>query len=257
MSTNDFSPESDDAKASAMTLHPIGYVKSPFHEKFGIPRQANLLAVPGKLIISPPYNQRAAFEGIESVSHIWLHFLFDQHGQVKKSSQLRVRPPRLGGNQKLGVFATRSSFRPNGLGLSLLKLVSVNYNDEVIESIDVEGLDVVDGSPIIDIKPYLPYADVAADAINVIATEAPNESLRVIWPNSVDLPEHLNLSEDESRLSISQLKTMITSLIALDPRPAYHKGVAEREYGLRFAGLNTRFTVSDQQATILSCLADH
>ena len=258
LSSDDLSSESDDALiASAMTIHPIGYVKSPFQEKFGVPRQANMLAVPGKLIISAPYNQRDAFEGIESLSHIWLHFLFDHHGQSKQSSKLRVRPPRLGGNKKLGVFATRASFRPNGLGLSLLKLVAVNYKGGVIESIDVEGLDVVDGSPIIDIKPYLPYADIAADAVNAIATEAPSASLVVIWPETIAIPEKINLSENESRLSKTQLKEMITALIALDPRPAYHQGADRREYGLRFAGLNTRFSVIDHHATILSCLVDH
>ena len=141
------------SELDAVSFHVIGYVESPFNEKFLIPRQPGLVPILSKLIFYPPYNDAMAFDGLEGVTHLWLQFLFDGHKEAKSTSDLRVRPPRLGGNKKVGVFSTRSSFRPNPIGLSLVKLQRIDVT-AAKAVLWIEGGDCLNGTKIIDIKPY-------------------------------------------------------------------------------------------------------
>ena len=175
----------------------IGEVISPFAEKFAIPRQSNLVPVQAEIRFVPPFNQSCAFDGLEDVSHIWLQFLFDGHNQAKRSNSLRVRPPRLGGNAKLGVFATRSSFRPNPLGLSLVKLLAIKHGQDQTVSLLVEGVDLVNGTKIVDIKPYLPYADIDNSAYNLMAEKPPGAIFQVIWAKGVALNKQDKVFKDQ------------------------------------------------------------
>lgn len=155
-------------------IQPIGIVHSCFKEKFAIPRQPALApAATGEIELFAPYNDPVALEGLEEVSHLWLSFIFHQtlasaHSSINSKPQLRVRPPRLGGNKKVGVFATRSTHRPNALGLSVVKLDGIRNN-----RLQISGIDLLNGTPLVDIKPYLPYADNVGTAFNYLADQAP------------------------------------------------------------------------------------
>nr|O68638.1 RecName: Full=Putative S-adenosylmethionine-dependent methyltransferase RcsF [Pseudomonas aeruginosa]AAC62539.1 regulator protein [Pseudomonas aeruginosa] len=156
------------------SISPIGHVRSCFKEKFAIPRQPQLApAATGVLELLPPFDTGDAVEGLEQVSHVWLIFLF--HQALEDKPRLKVRPPRLGGNQSMGVFATRATHRPNGLGQSVVKLEKVEPG-----RLWLSGIDLLDGTPVIDIKPYVPYADIVPDAHNAIA-DAPPSSIAVHW----------------------------------------------------------------------------
>jgi tRNA-Thr(GGU) m(6)t(6)A37 methyltransferase TsaA len=206
------------------SLHPIAIAHTPFKEKFAIPRQPGLAtAATGEVELLPPYNQSMALEGLEQVSHIWLIFLFHQsllsHRQPPK---LKVRPPRLGGNESLGVFATRSNFRPNGLGQSLVKLESIQGSNLM-----VSGLDLLDQTPILDIKPYVPYSDCRTEATNQIAPEPPLV-LAVNWQAEAKASA-LRIGEQKS---VPLLK-LIEQCLAQDPKPAYQQPDTDRIYGTR------------------------
>lgn len=222
-------------------VDPIGVVHSPFKQKFGIPRQSRLVDVAAEVELYSPFNQKEAFVGIEQSSHVWLIFLFTEH--LDRALKLSVRPPRLGGNERVGVFATRSSFRPNAIGMSLVKLDAViNENDKV--GLQVSGIDLLDGTQIIDIKPYVPYADCEPLATHRFAYDAPNkESLKVVWkPEAID---QLNAFYGDKSVSIRQ---QVSQLISLDPRPAYHD--QERSYGLVFAHTDIQWRCEGKQATV-------
>ncbi len=218
-------------------IDPVGLLRTPFPEKFGIPRQAGLVDLPGTIEMVPPYDERRFFDGLEEVSHLWVTFLF--HRNLEQGWKGRVRPPRLGGNRRLGVFATRSPFRPNHLGLSVVRLHGIDSRGGRQVRLRISGVDMLDGTPVVDIKPYLPYADAVTEARGGFAGAAPEPRLKVRL-----------VPELESRLRAmpegAELAHAIRALIALDPRPAYAAGEDHgREYGMALYRWNIRWRVED------------
>jgi len=222
-------------------LQIIGLVQSPFKEKFGIPRQSGLVAeAEGRVVMQPPFDDPLMFAGLEDFSHIWLSFLF--HDVTNQGWRSRVRPPRLGGNQQVGVFASRSPFRPNHLGLSVVRLVGVDTSEGV--SLRVQGLDLLDATPIVDIKPYVPYVDSVPNAIGGFAPHAPSEALQVAF--SVEAREML------VDVAGPEFERLLIRLLALDPRPAYRqKESSERIYGMRLENFNITWRVTGGQLEVL------
>jgi tRNA-Thr(GGU) m(6)t(6)A37 methyltransferase TsaA len=219
----------------------IAYLRTPFREKFGIPRQAGLVEVPGSIEMVPPWDRRDYFQGLEEVSHLWVTFLF--HQNRNQGWRGRVRPPRLGGNQRFGVFATRSPFRPNHLGLSVVRLVEIESSGGRRVRLHVSGVDMVDGTPVLDIKPYIPYADAVRGAHGGFAAKAPEPRLQVLFAETVE--QQLAALENGQAL-----REQIRALVALDPRPAYAAGADRgRAYGMRFQCWNIRWRVDDAAAT--------
>jgi len=211
---------------------------TPFAQKFGIPRQPGLVAAEGRLEFLSPFNDQAALEGIERATHLWVVWQFHACPETAQDQwQKTVRPPRLGGNQRLGVFATRSGFRPNRLGLSVCELLGVNADG----SLQLRGVDMLDGTPVVDIKPYVPYADSLPQAAIDWAVEAP-ELLAVQWACEVD-----------AVLVNAKTKALIESVLAQDPRPAYQQD--KRDYGMTLAGLNVRFEVHGGTVTVTALSA--
>lgn len=211
------------------TVSPIGYLHSCFKEKFAIPRQPQLApAATGVLELMPPFDTGDAVEGLEQVSHVWLLFLF--HQALEDKPRLKVRPPRLGGNRSLGVFATRATHRPNGIGQSVVKLEKVEPG-----RLWLSGLDLLDGTPVIDIKPYVPYADIVSSARNAIA-DAPPAALPVHWTDEALRQAHAHA------LRLGQpVRELIEQCLAQDPRPAYQKPPPERRYGVRLWDLDVHW----------------
>ena len=198
------------------SLEVIGYVRCDYKEKFGIPRQSGLTGRAAAFIeILPPYNQAEAFRGLDGFSHIWL--LWDFSRAHKNGFTATVKPPKLGGNQRMGVFATRSPFRPNNIGLSSVKLLDIIYNEETgcVHGLVVSGADILDGTPVYDIKPYLPYTDSHPEATGG-------------WTDSLDIPElSVRFSDDiatklETIFSSTQIEAL-KEILAQDPRPGYHE----------------------------------
>ncbi|WAJ69013.1 tRNA (N6-threonylcarbamoyladenosine(37)-N6)-methyltransferase TrmO [Catenovulum adriaticum] len=217
----------------------IGEVDSPFKEKFSVPRQPNLAdEVRGRVVFFSPFNQAALFSGLEQYSHIWLQFVFDQ--TAKQGWKPSVRPPRLGGNKKLGVFATRSPFRPNPVGLSCVKLESVEIDNKQQASLIISGLDLVDKTPILDVKPYVPYADCLRDASSELSAEPPKHLSGVTFsPVLTDLLADIHHIEPSFQKVVEQV-------LLQDPRPAYHQqSQSDRIYGVRLFKWNVRWTVSN------------
>lgn len=207
----------------------IALARSPYKEKFAIPRQPGLAkSVTTKIELQPPFDDPAALDGLEQVSHIWLIFFF--HGVGSRDDALRVRPPRLGGNERIGVFATRSTHRPNGIGQSLVKIERIENG-----CIVVSGADLLDGTPIIDIKPYVPYADTPNDASNEIAPQAPS-LLKVSW-----LPDVRTTALEIAAELNEDVVAVIKECLEQDPRPAYQKHDPEREYGVTLWHFNVRW----------------
>jgi len=214
----------------------IGVIHSCFTEKFGVPRQPGLVpAALSRVELLPPYNDRNALMGLEAVSHIWLMFGF--HLNRDDAWRPKIRPPRLGGNRSLGVFATRSPYRPSTIGLSAVKL-------ECIEGTDlwVSGLDAVDGSPVFDIKPYVPYADSIDTARNDIATAAP-ERFEVVFSEAA-----LAVCREYSKVD---LKALIAQVLSLDPRPQYQNQNNERIYGISLLDQNIRWRFQDDKQILV------
>ncbi|MCU7649539.1 tRNA (N6-threonylcarbamoyladenosine(37)-N6)-methyltransferase TrmO [Pseudomonas piscis] len=213
----------------AYSVSPIGFVRSCFKEKFAIPRQPQLApAARGVLELVPPFDQGDAVQGLEQVSHVWLLFLF--HQALEDKPRLKVRPPRLGGNKSMGVFATRATHRPNGIGQSVVKLDRVEAN-----RLWISGIDLLDGTPILDIKPYVPYADSIAGASNEIASTAPL-LIPVQWQ-----PQALEQAQLHALRLQEPLLELIEQCLAQDPRPAYQVPSPEREYGAQFWDLDVRW----------------
>lgn len=226
-------------------MEAIGVIHSCFEEKFAIPRQPGLVKeAKATLEFYPPYDEPAACEGLSDCSHIWVTFLF--HKNLQQGWKPRVRPPRLGGNEKTGVFATRSSFRPNGIGLSVVKLDQVLVADGKTRLL-ISGVDLLDGTPVLDIKPYLPYADVVEGATHPWAMESPDSPLEVIFSEQSKDDMGNLVSSDEGRDSMLR---MIEALIALDPRPAYQNR-ADKVYGFRVSGLEVKFQVAENVAKVV------
>ena len=218
-------------------MEPIARIRSEFPTKFGVPRQAGLVeGLRAAGVFEPPYRVAEALRGIEGFSHLWLIWAFSENKRTGWSPT--VRPPRLGGNQRMGVFATRSPFRPNPLGLSCVKLEKVELSALDGPVLWVSGADLVDGTPILDIKPYLPYADCRPDAVGGFAGEAPEGRLTVDFP-----PSLLSRVPEEHREALM-------GVLAQDPRPPYQDD-PDRVYGFGFAGLEVRFWVRAGVLTVM------
>ena len=223
---------------ASIELHPIGIVYSCFKGKFGVPRQPALApSACACLELLPPYNRADAVQGLEQVSHVWLQFIFHQS---PVSSSPKVRPPRLGGNQRVGVFATRSPVRPNALGLSVVRLDRIEVEAGSVR-LWLSGVDLIDGTPVVDIKPYLPYVDAVHDAENRLAPAAP-EAL------SVQIPPSLDLSAPVAQL--------VREVLAQDPRPAYQQPEPTRIYGMHLLDYNLQWRyIIEQGETSIEVVA--
>jgi len=206
------------------SIQTIGRLRTPFPEKFGIPRQAGLVDLPGTIEMIPPFDELAFFEGLEAVSHLWITFVF--HLNRETGWRGRVRPPRLGGNRRLGVFATRSPFRPNHLGLSVVRLHGIQSHKGRKVVLKVSGVDMVDGTPVVDVKPYLPYADALPRAQAGYAGSAPRPRLEVAF--TPELAARIEALQEGDELADA-----VRAVIALDPRPAYRaESDRDQTYGL-------------------------
>ncbi len=220
-----------------MELRPIAHIRTGFPEKFGIPRQSGVVKeLRGRVVFGPEFRAREAFRGIEGFSHLWLLWGFSKNPPGKWSPT--VRPPRLGGNRRLGGFASRSPFRPNPLGLSCVELCGVDYEGPEGPVLVVKGADMADGTPIYDVKPYLPGADSIEGARGGFTDQEPWEPLEVDCP-----PELLNKVPPGDREAL-------LAVLAADPRPHYHRD-PERVYGMGFAGVQVRFTVGEGRVRVV------
>ncbi len=223
-----------------MEMTPIAHIRSDFSEKFGIPRQSGLVEeLTAAIVFEPPYRIPEALRGIEGFSHLWLIWEFSQARREGWSPT--VRPPRLGGNKRLGVFATRSPFRPNPLGLSCVRLVEVKQDRNLGPVLTVAGADLLDGTPIYDIKPYLPYADCKPDAVGGFASIPKGADL------AVDCPQKLLEAVPEDK------RAALLAVLAQDPRPQYQDDPA-RVYGMVFAGLEVKFQVEGDVLTVVEIM---
>ena len=221
-------------------MESVARIRSEFPTKFGVPRQAGLVdSLRSAVVFEPPYRVADALRGIEGFSHLWLIWEFSENRRTGWSPT--VRPPRLGGNRRLGVFATRSPFRPNPLGLSCVRLERVELSTPDGPVLWVSGADLVDGTPILDIKPYLPYADCRPEAVGGFAGEAPEGRL------TVDIPRSLLSRVPEGR------REALMGVLAQDPRPPYQNDPA-RVYGFGFAGLEVRFRVENGVLTVVDVI---
>ena len=216
----------------------IAHIRSDFAEKFGVPRQSGLVdALEASIVFTPPYRSPDALRGLEDFSHLWLIWQFSEAVRDKWSPT--VRPPRLGGNQRLGVFATRSPFRPNPIGLSCVRLAGIDLHTPEGPVITVAGADLMDGTPIYDIKPYLSYADCRPEALGGFAPAPAGARL------AVDIPSELLARVPEDKLAA------LTGVLSQDPRPSYQHD-PERVYGMAFAGLEVRFQVEEDRLKVIS-----
>ena len=223
--------------SEALTLAPVAHIRSDFPTKFGIPRQSGLVeSLRAAVVFTPEYRNPDALRGLEGFSHLWLVWVFSR--SVGAGWSPTVRPPRLGGNERMGVFATRSPFRPNPIGLSAVKLEEIRLHTPDGPQLIVSGADLMDGTPILDIKPYLPYADCHPEALGGFAPTGGAEL-------EVDCPPALlkRLPEDKARA--------LLGVLSRDPRPSYQHD-PDRVYGMDFAGHNIRFSVSGSTLTVLS-----
>ena len=222
--------------AETIPIHIIARIHTDFATKFGIPRQSGLVpALRGEIVFEPEYRNPDALRGIQEFSHLWLIWEFSQ--AVQEHWQPTVRPPRLGGNAAMGVFATRSPYRPNPIGLSPVRLESVEERPGLGKVLVVSGADLMDGTPILDIKPYLPYVDCRPEATGGFTDRVERKTLMVHCPP--DLLEQIPTEKREALLGV----------LAQDPRPAYQKD-PERRYGLSFGGYDVGFTVREGELTV-------
>lgn len=224
---------------TTITLRPIATLRTVFAEKFGIPRQSGIVEeAVGRVEFLPEFNRADFVRGLESFSHIWLVTVF--HQSPPWDGKATVRPPRLGGNERLGVFATRSPNRPNPIGLSLVKLLKIETEPQLV--LHVAGVDAVDGTPVLDIKPYLPWCESRSDARADWAGAAPTlrEAADVIIPTAIAEA----LGKDEP---------LIRHLLRLEPQPAYHEAT-ERTYGMTVAGWNVKWRNDEQQVVVLEAV---
>ncbi|MBK5144670.1 tRNA (N6-threonylcarbamoyladenosine(37)-N6)-methyltransferase TrmO [Budviciaceae bacterium BWR-B9] len=230
---------------TGLHIEPIGVIRSPYKEKFAVPRQPGLVQDGGgELLLLPPYNQAEAVRGLEQFSHIWLLFVF--HQTQDGGWRPTVRPPRLGGNSRMGVFATRSTFRPNPIGMSLIELKGIRQEGADI-ILQLGSLDLVDGTPVVDIKPYLPFAESIPDAQAGFAQLAPDANMPVHF--SAEAEQAL---QNESR-TLLHLRRFITQVLAQDPRPAYRKNEQQvREFAVHLMEFNVRWRVENGQATVIA-----
>lgn len=225
-----------------MEIKPIAHFRSPFNSKFGVPKQAGLVAeLEGEIVFEPEYRNADALRGIEGFDYLWLIWEFSANRHAAKSPV--VRPPVLGGNEKVGVFATRSPFRPNNIGLSSVRLSHVEWESSRGPVIHVKGADLMDGTPIYDIKPYVVYADCHPEARSGFVDERKWDKLQVEISDTV---KTFLLSQGMTEEKIGILK----EVLAQDPRPHYQKD-PHKVYGMPYEGLDIHFTVCDQTLTVV------
>ncbi len=217
-----------------MNIEPIAVIHTPYPTKFGIPRQSGLADTPGRIVFEKKYRVPEAVRGLEEYSHLWLIWEFTEARSDGWSPT--VRPPRLGGNQRMGVFATRSPFRPNSMGLSCVKLERVALDEPDAPVIYVSGADLLDGTPVYDIKPYLPFTDSVPDAVGGFAEDVKAQRL------AVEIPAAL-------REALGSDCAALTELLAQDPRPHYQDD-PERVYRFEYADLRVAFRVADGTAVV-------
>lgn len=221
-------------------MRPVARIRSDFPEKFGIPRQSGVVeSLEAKIVFEPEFRVMDAVRGLEDFSHIWLIWEFSE--AVRDTWSPTVRPPRLGGNVRMGVFATRSPFRPNPIGLSCVKLLKVEQDEALGSVLTVAGADLMDGTPIYDIKPYIPYADCHPEATGGFTTNVEMKPLTVDFP--AELLEKVPQKNREALIGV----------LEQDPRPRYQND-PNRVYGLSFAGMEIKFTVSDQTLSVVELI---
>lgn len=225
--------------SQSLTLRPIARIHTEFSEKFGIPRQSGLVEeLSARIVLEPAYRVREALRGIEGFSHLWLLWQFTE----SRGWSPTVRPPRLGGNQRVGVFATRSPFRPNPIGLSCVKLDRVDWDAPDGPVLVVRGADLLDGTPLFDIKPYVPLADCRPEAVGGFSDLHREDRL------TVDFPERLLDQVPKEK------RAALLGVLSQDPRPSYQHD-PQRVYGMAFAGLEVKFTVAGETLQVRDVLA--
>ena len=223
-----------------MEIQPIAFFHSPMKSKFGIPRQSGLVSeLSGRIVFEPEYRKMEAVRGLEDFDYLWLIWEFSGNSEARKS--LTVRPPRLGGNRRMGVFATRSPFRPNNLGLSCVSIDRIEEDPTLGPVIYVKGADLMDGTPIYDIKPYVTYADSHPEARSGFVDQEEWQELDVVIPEDV-----------QGLLPTEELEAL-RKVLALDPRPRYQDD-PERIYGMPFGAYDIRFKVEGRLLTVVSCV---
>lgn len=224
---------------------PIGFIRSCFKEKFGIPRQPGLVSDATAILeLTSPYNQPEAFSGLEGFTHIWLIFIF--HKEIREQWRPMVRPPRLGGNQRIGVFASRSPFRPNHIGLSVVSLDKVECDGNECR-LHLRGADLLDGTPVLDVKPYLPYADAIPDAVGGYATNAPEKRVSVSF---TELAESQIANREQA--ACPGLRKLIEQVIAQDPRPAYvQEQKQDQRFGIRLYDFDVQWQIKNGEAKVV------
>ena len=224
---------------------PIAIIHSPYKEKFAVPRQPGLVpSAKAELEILPPYNDINAFLGLEAFSHLWLVFVFHKNRQQEQFSPT-VRPPRLGGNKRMGVFATRSPSRPNPIGLSLVEFHGIKqYNGKIF--LQLSNIDLVDETPIIDIKPYIPYADAKPQALAGFAQQSPEPVMKVVF--SAQALQRLSQVEQD----YPELQQLIIEVLQQDPRPAYKKNKPDAKvYAVHLSDFNISWVNKDKSSTVM------
>lgn len=227
-----------------LACHPIAVLRSPFRDKFGIPRQPGLIPeVQGRLEFLPPYDRPEAVAGLEGYSHVWLLWVF--HQALREDWRPMVRPPRLGGNRKVGVFASRAPYRPNPIGLSAARLEGIEAGPQGVTLI-LGGVDLVDGTPVLDVKPYLPYTDAIVEARGGFAQTPPAPTLAVRFTAAAR-------AQLAARPDGATLERLIVRLLELDPRPAYADDPT-REYAFALYDFDLRWRVEGQGAEVLGLI---
>lgn len=224
-------------RVNEISMEQIAYIYNDFPTKFGIPRQSRLVGkITGKIVFAHNYRNPDALRGLEGYSHLWLLWEFSEN--IRENWSATVRPPRLGSNTRMGVFATRSPFRPNPIGLSVVKLDKIQLESPDGPLLFVSGADLMNGTPILDIKPYLPHVDSIPEATGGFAVKVAGKHLDVNCPD-----ELLQLLPDAKR-------AVLLEILAQDPRPGYQND-PERIYGIEFAGFDVKFTVADNKLTVI------
>ena len=230
---------SESADPLEYRFSPVAIAHSCYRTKFGIPRQSGLIAeATGYLVVLPPFNQPNCVRGLESFSHIWVIFVFS--GNLRDGWKATVRPPRLGGDKRLGVFASRSPFRPMPIGLSAMRLERIELGDHGRVRLHVSGLDLLDGTPVLDIKPYVPYTDVIEDASGGFAPSAPDSDALAVTVSAE--------AEEQFRAYPQQFRTLCCKVVGADPRPAYQR-IPGREYQCYLENCEIIWRVGEDTAT--------
>lgn len=222
-----------------MEITPIATIFNDYTDKFAVPRQSGIAAIESRITLEAPYNDENAVRGIEGYSHLWLIWGFSKN--LQKEHPLTVRPPRLGGNIRMGVFATRSPFRPNHLGLSSVRLERIEYDEQRHPMLIVSGADLISGTPIYDIKPYIRFTDSHEDAVSGIADSVPFHRLEVVIPEAL-----------EAKIP-AEKREALRAILTDDPRPAYQQD-NERQYGFSFANNEIQFKVEGNTLTVTNIL---